>query len=76
MLIGIDIGTQSLKVVVTDESLKVCGEASVHYALSYPQPSWAYSRHTIYGFYKIEECPQSDQQRKLREECLTPLIDP
>ena len=41
MLIGIDIGTQSLKVVVTDEALKVRGEASMHYAPSYPQPGWA-----------------------------------
>ena len=41
MLIGIDIGTQSLKVVVTDETLKVHGEASIHYAPSYPQPGWA-----------------------------------
>lgn len=41
MLIGIDIGTQSLKVVLTDESLNVCGEASVHYVPSYPQPGWA-----------------------------------
>ncbi|MEQ1521786.1 MAG: FGGY family carbohydrate kinase [Aestuariivirga sp.] len=41
MLIGIDIGTQSLKVVVTDEGLKVHGEASVQYAPSYPQPGWA-----------------------------------
>ena len=41
MLIGIDIGTQSLKVVVTDEALKVLGEASIHYAPSYPQPGWA-----------------------------------
>ena len=36
MLIGIDIGTQSLKVVITDEALKVRGEASQHYAPSYP----------------------------------------
>ncbi len=41
MLIGIDIGTQSLKVVVTDEALKVRGEASIHYAPSYTQPGWA-----------------------------------
>ena len=41
MLIGIDIGTQSLKAVVTDEALNVHGEASQHYAPSYPQPGWA-----------------------------------
>lgn len=41
MLIGIDIGTQSLKVVITDVALKVRGEASIHYSPSYPQPGWA-----------------------------------
>lgn len=41
MLIGVDIGTQSLKVVVTDEALQVRGEASIHYAPSYPQSGWA-----------------------------------
>ncbi|MCW5625998.1 MAG: hypothetical protein KIT73_14900, partial [Burkholderiales bacterium] len=40
-IIGIDIGTQSLKVVVTDDRLRVLGSGSVSYRPSYPQPGWA-----------------------------------
>jgi xylulokinase len=41
MIIGIDIGTQSLKVVVTDTSLQLKGEASAAYQPEYPEPGWA-----------------------------------
>jgi len=41
MIIGIDIGTQSAKAVVVDESLRICGSASVPYAVQYPKPGWA-----------------------------------
>lgn len=41
MIVGVDIGTQSLKVVVVDERLEVLGEASEPYAPSYPRPGWA-----------------------------------
>ena len=41
MIIGIDIGTQALKVVVTDEVLNVLGEASAGYETRYPRPGWA-----------------------------------
>jgi xylulokinase len=41
MIVGIDIGTQSLKVAVTDRALKVCGEASTAYRPHFPQPGWA-----------------------------------
>ena len=40
-LVGIDIGTQSLKAVVCDEAMAVLGEAAVPYAVDYPQPGWA-----------------------------------
>lgn len=41
MIVGVDIGTQSLKVLVTDENLKVLGSASKSYPVDYPQPGWA-----------------------------------
>lgn len=41
LVVGIDIGTQSLKVVVADEALSVVGEASVAYAPAFPRPGWA-----------------------------------
>jgi xylulokinase len=39
--IGIDIGTQSLKVVVVDEALRTLGRASQAYEVDYPRPGWA-----------------------------------
>lgn len=39
--VGIDIGTQSLKAVVTDRSMKIVGMASEAYEVSYPAPGWA-----------------------------------
>lgn len=41
MIVGVDIGTQSLKAVVTDDNLKLVGEASSGYRPSFPQPGWA-----------------------------------
>lgn len=41
MIVGIDIGTQSLKAVVCDADLAVRGEASSPYGPSFPRPGWA-----------------------------------
>ena len=41
MIVGVDIGTQSLKAVVTDDALSVLGEASVAYEAAFPKPGWA-----------------------------------
>ncbi len=41
MIVGIDIGTQSLKVVITDDALSVLGEAATAYRPSFPKPGWA-----------------------------------
>ncbi len=41
MIVGIDIGTQSLKVAVTDHALKVRGEAATPYRAQFPRPGWA-----------------------------------
>jgi xylulokinase len=41
MIVGIDIGTQSLKAVVCDDALQVKGEASVPYQPTFPRPGWA-----------------------------------
>lgn len=41
MIVGIDIGTGSLKVVVTDDALALRGEAARGYAVRYPRPGWA-----------------------------------
>ena len=41
MIVGIDIGTQSLKAVVTDDELNPLGAASSAYRPSFPRPGWA-----------------------------------
>jgi xylulokinase len=41
VFVGVDIGTQSLKVVVTDGALAPKGTARRPYAPSFPQPGWA-----------------------------------
>lgn len=41
MFVGIDIGTQSLKVVVANSTLHVAGKASAPYQPLCPQPGWA-----------------------------------
>ncbi len=40
MIIGIDVGTQSLKVAVLDDALRVRGQGACAYRPSYPQPGW------------------------------------
>ncbi|HTJ41261.1 MAG TPA: FGGY family carbohydrate kinase [Kofleriaceae bacterium] len=41
MIIGIDVGTQSVKVVVCDDGLAVLGAASESYPVHHPRPGWA-----------------------------------
>ncbi len=41
MYVGVDIGTQSLKAVVTDARFRVLGEAGADYQPRYPRPGWA-----------------------------------
>jgi xylulokinase len=41
VVVGIDLGTQSLKAVVCDERLGVLGSHAVGYGTSYPRPGWA-----------------------------------
>jgi xylulokinase len=40
-IVGIDVGTQSLKAVVTDDGLGVLAAASRGYPLAHPRPGWA-----------------------------------
>lgn len=40
-VIGIDLGTQSLKAVVVDDTLAIRGEACAVYQPAFPQPGWA-----------------------------------
>ena len=40
-VLGIDIGSQSLKALVLSDSMRVLGSGSVPYAPHYPQPGWA-----------------------------------
>ncbi len=40
-VIGCDIGSQSLKVILLSAEGKTCGEASAGYPIEYPQPAWA-----------------------------------
>jgi xylulokinase len=41
MIVGVDVGTQSLKAVVTDSALKLRGRAAQAYKPTFPQPGWA-----------------------------------
>jgi xylulokinase len=41
LVVGIDLGTQSLKAVVCDEQLGVLGAHAVPIATAHPQPGWA-----------------------------------
>ncbi len=41
MFVGVDLGTQSLKVVVLDGRLASCGGASARYRPDFPRPGWA-----------------------------------
>ncbi|MGE0211382.1 MAG: FGGY-family carbohydrate kinase [Parvibaculaceae bacterium] len=40
-VIGIDIGTQSLKAIVAGDALEILGEGAVPYAPQFPRPGWA-----------------------------------
>ncbi|MER8567259.1 FGGY family carbohydrate kinase [Mesorhizobium sp. M0924] len=40
-VIGIDLGTQSLKAIVVDDELRLRGEAAVLYQPAFPAPGWA-----------------------------------
>ena len=41
LVVGVDLGTQSLKAVVCDEHLRVLGDHQVAHATSHPRPGWA-----------------------------------
>jgi len=41
MIVGVDIGTQSLKAVVLSPEMKIIGEHAVPYQPNFPQPGWA-----------------------------------
>jgi xylulokinase len=41
MIVGVDIGTRSLKAVVVDQNIRLLGEAAYPYTPSFPQPGWA-----------------------------------
>jgi xylulokinase len=41
MIVGIDIGTQSLKALVVDGEFRGLGEASCSYDVEFPRPGWA-----------------------------------
>ncbi len=41
MIVGVDIGTQSLKAVVLAPEMKILGEHAVPYQPYFPQPGWA-----------------------------------
>src|SRR5262245_33858858 len=40
MIIGADIGTQSLKVAILDAELRIIGQAAKTYRPSFPKPGW------------------------------------
>ncbi len=40
MIVGVDIGTQSLKVIVASDDLVVHGQAATPYEPSFPKPGW------------------------------------
>lgn len=40
-VVGLDLGTQSLKAVVLDDDLQLLGVAKVEYAAHFPEPGWA-----------------------------------
>ena len=40
-VLGIDVGTQSLKAVVLDDGMRLLGAGSVAYQPAFPQPGWA-----------------------------------
>jgi xylulokinase len=48
MIIGADVGTQSLKVAVLDSGLRIVGQAARHYQPSYPRPGWVEQAPTLW----------------------------
>ena len=68
MIVGIDIGTQSLKAVAVDESLRVLGEAAYSYMPSFPQPGWAEQDPTLW-----EEGLHSAVAEALKNAGISPL---
>ena len=50
-VVGIDLGTQSLKAVVVDDDLRLRGEESVPYQPVFPAPGWADFRTPIRRLY-------------------------
>jgi xylulokinase len=47
-VIGCDIGSQSLKVILISSEGKTCGEAVASYPIEYPQPTWAEQSATVW----------------------------
>ena len=41
MILGIDVGSQSLKAVLLDDKLRTVGSGRRGYAIDFPQPGWA-----------------------------------
>jgi xylulokinase len=41
MIVGIDVGSQSLKAVLLDDSLRAVGSGRRAYGIEFPQPGWA-----------------------------------
>lgn len=41
MIVGVDIGTQSLKAVVLSPEMKIVGEYAIPYSPNFPRPGWA-----------------------------------
>ena len=68
MIIGIDIGTQSLKAVAVDESMKVLGEAAYHYMPFFSRPGWAEQDPTLW-----EEGVHSAVAEALKSAGISPL---
>ncbi len=48
MIVGVDIGTQSLKVVITDRDMQILGEAATPYQADFPKPGWAEQSPTLW----------------------------
>ena len=41
MILGVDVGSQSLKAVLLDDTLRTAGSGRRGYAIDFPQPGWA-----------------------------------
>jgi len=41
VIVGVDIGTQSLKALAVRDDLSVAGESSIAYDVDHPRPGWA-----------------------------------